>query len=220
MKDTIVGRSYLAIVALAAWLGLTIQFYVTQTHPNLADISPIGRTVRFLEYFTILTNLMVAITSTVSLIAPSTGIGRFFSRPGVRTAVAVYIALVGLVYNVILQGLNEFTGAAWIADFLTHDAVPVLYVIYWLLFVPKGELTWRMPFAWIVYPLVYVPFVLVRATTTGRYPYPFLDVGQLGLSAVLFNTLLLTFVFLFLGLVFVMADRVIARFFPGRRSTS
>ena len=70
-----------------------------------------------------------------------------------------------------------------------------------------------MPFAWLIYPLVYLPYVLVRGASTGRYPYPFLDVGDLGLGVVLVNTVVLTIVFLILGELFVAADSLIARFF-------
>jgi hypothetical protein len=201
-----------AAVAIAGWTGIGIQFYVTQTHPNLQNVSPFERTLRFFEYFTILTNLLVAISATIALAAPATSAGRFFSRTSVKTAIAVYIALVGIVYNIVLRGLNEFTGAALVADTLTHVAVPILYTIYWLVFVPKGSLLWRAPVAWTIYPLIYLPYVLIRGSSTGRYPYPFLDVGPLGLTAVLINSMVLTAVFFALGEVFVGADKMIARF--------
>ncbi len=212
------SRVVMALVALTAWLGLGIQFYVTQTHPNLQDISAFQRGVRYFEYFTIITSLIVAVSLTFALLLRATSIGNFFSRPSVKTAVAVYIALVGIVYNIVLQGLNQFAGAAWVADFLTHDLVPLMYTIYWLLFVPKGNLTWKMPFAWTIYPLLYLPYVLIRGASTGRYPYPFLDVGELGLSDVLVNSLGLTIVFLVLGELFVAFDMLLGKFF--RRAES
>jgi hypothetical protein len=202
----------IVLVALAAWTGLSTQFYVTYTHPNLADVSPFERGVRFFEYFTILTILLVAASLTLTLVFSRTSIGRFFSRISVMTAVAVYIALVGIVYNLVLQGLHEFEGTAYVADVITHDLVPLLYFGYWVFFVPKGELTWKMPFAWIIYPLVYVPYVLIRGASTNRYPYPFLDVGDLGYASVIVNTIVLTGVFLLLGEVFVAVDTTIASF--------
>lgn len=213
------SRAATALVALAAWLGLAIQFYVTQTHPNLQDVSVFERSVRFFEYFTIFTNLLVAVSLTVPLLTPAKGIGRLFSGASVKTAVAVYIALVGIVYNVVLQGLHDFSGAAFVADLLTHDVVPLIYVIYWLILVPKGEVTWTMPLMWLVYPLVYLPYVLIRGSFTSRYPYPFLNVSDLGLPAVLVNTVVLTIVFLLLGELFVAADKIIARLRPGAKES-
>lgn len=199
-----------ALLAIVTWVGLVIQFYVTQTHPNLLDISPFQRLIRYFEYFTILTNFLVALSLTLSLLAHSS-IGQFANQPSVRTAIAVYIALVGIVYNVILQGLHEFTGAAFAADVITHDLVPLLYVAYWIILVPKGKLSWTMPLVWLIYPLVYLPFVLIRGSYTGRYPYPFLDVGQFGLASVLLNSVMLTIVFLGLGTIFVGMDKSIAK---------
>jgi hypothetical protein len=209
-----------AIVAAVAWLGLGIQFYVTQTHPNLQNISPVERTVRYLEYFTILTNLIVALTTTVSLIAPVTWLGRFSAKPSVRTAVAVYIAFVGLVYNIVLQGLNEFSGLALVADVLTHDLVPILYVIFWLTETGKSELNLKMPFAWAIYPLAYALFAVARGGSTGRYPYPFLDAGRLGLGQVFLNSVGLAIAFFLLGEILVIAGKSFERFVLSRRPRS
>jgi hypothetical protein len=200
-------------VALAAWLALAVQFYVTQTNPNLSDVSPLERTLRYFEYFTITTNLIVAVSLTASLFLPGTRIGGFFSRSSTATAVAVYIAMVGLVYNFILASPHEFTGAAQLADDLTHDVVPLTYAVYWFVFVRKGCVNWTMPLLWLVYPAVYVIYALVKGSFTGRYPYPFLDVGQLGAQAVLVNTVALTIAFFVLGELFAAADQVLARIF-------
>lgn len=207
------------IVAVAAWLGVGIGFYLTQNNPNLANFSPLERTVRFLEFFTILTNLLVAVGTTISLIIPSTRAGKFFLRPSVQTAIAVYIALVGLVFNLVLQGSQELTGAAYLTDMLTHDLVPILYFVYWLVAVPKGELTWKMPFVWTIYPLLYLAWVLVRGPFTGRYPYFFLDVDKLGLGGVMIHAGLVTILFLVLAEMFVAADWLVARFLVSNRQT-
>ena len=53
--------------------------------------------------------------------------------------------------------------------------MPLGFVGYWLIFVPKAKLRWRVVLGWLVYPLAYMIFVLVRGSLVGRYPYPFLD---------------------------------------------
>ena len=214
IRDRSLSKIAPVFVALAAWLALGVQFYVTQTNPSLRDVSPIERTLRYFEYFTIITNLIVAVSLTASLFFPRTRIGEFFLRSGTAAAVAVYIAMVGLVYNFLLAGLHEFTGAAQLADFLTHDLVPLTYTAYWFFFVRKGDLTWIMPVLWLIYPAVYVVYALLKASSTGRYPYPFLDVDRLGSKAVLFNTIGLTIAFWIMGELFVAADKFLARLFP------
>jgi hypothetical protein len=207
-----------ALVGIAAWLGLIVQFYVTQTSPNLSNVSPFERTLRYFEYFTIITNLLVAVSLTGSLFLRRTRIGRFFARSSMATAAALYIAMVGLVYNLVLASSHEFHGAAQIANVLTHIVVPLAYFTYWLFFVLKGQVTWTMPLIWLIYPAVYVVYALVRASSTGRYPYPFLDVSRLGAQAVLFNTFALTVAFFAMGELFVVIDKVVAKFFPDAAS--
>ena len=204
------------LVGIAAWLGLIVQFYVTQTNPNLSDVSPFERTLRYFEYFTIITNLIVAVSLTGSLLLSRTRIGEFFARSSTATAVAVHIAMVGLVYNLVLASLHEFAGAAQLANFLTHILVPLAYVAYWLFFVRKGQVKWTMPFIWLIYPAVYVIYALLRASATGRYPYPFLDVVRLGAQPVFFNAVALTIAFFALGELFVAADKLLARMFRDR----
>ncbi len=71
-----------------------------------------------------------------------------------------------------------------------------------------------MPVLWLIYPAVYVVYALLKASSTGRYPYPFLDVDRLGSKAVLFNTIGLTIAFWIMGELFVAADKFLARLFP------
>ncbi|MEQ1763974.1 MAG: Pr6Pr family membrane protein [Pyrinomonadaceae bacterium] len=82
---------------------------------------------------------------------------------------------------------------------------------YWLFFVPKGELSWRHPFYWLVYPALYLPWVLIYGELTGRYPYPFVHVGNLGYPTVLLNSLGLFILCLIVAWVFVGIDKLMGR---------
>src|SRR5258708_25994328 len=126
------GRTFIILIAVIAWAGLVIQFYVTFTHPNLAETTPGERVARFFDFFTILTNLLVAVSLTISLFLPQTALGSFFSSNNVRSAVALYIALVGVTYNILLRGTHTVEGWTGIAaNEITHVIVPLLYVLYW-----------------------------------------------------------------------------------------
>ena len=62
-----------------------------------------------------------------------------------------------------------------------HYVTPPLFVLDWLLFVPKGErrLEDRLRLA-LGFPPLYAVWTLVHGALTGWYPYPFLDVAELG----------------------------------------
>src|SRR5258707_635126 len=98
-------RPALIIIALISWLGVLLQYYVLWEKPVLSEMNAVQLTLLFLDYFTILTNLIVAISTTISLLASNTVLGRFFSGTSVRSAVALYITLVGIIFNVVLRSI-------------------------------------------------------------------------------------------------------------------
>jgi len=70
---------------------------------------------------------------------------------------------------------------------LLHDVMPVLFFIYWWQCVPKGNLHLSHIAGWVIYPLVYFAYVLLRGDLLGQYQYPFIDVGTLGYPQVFVN---------------------------------
>src|SRR3546814_15400988 len=68
------------------------------------------------------------------------------------------LALVGLAYNLLLRHLWQPEGWQFVADELLHDVVPLLYITYWWLWVPKGTLRLGHIGLWVIYPLVYFAY--------------------------------------------------------------
>lgn len=81
--------------------------------------------------------------------------------------------------------------------------------------VEKGRLRWQDAPAWLIYPLAYVAYTLARGAVMNWYPYPFLDVTQLGYLTVLWHIVVLTCGFFGIGLLISGIDRVVARARPG-----
>jgi hypothetical protein len=94
-----------------------------------------------------------------------------------------------------------------IAGILLHAVVPVRYVVYWLMLAPKSRLAWKSVLLWLIYPLAYLIYALARGTLSGRYSYPFIDVGELGYSRVFLKTAMLLCVFVGAGLLAVTVSR-------------
>jgi hypothetical protein len=55
------------------------------------------------------------------------------------------------------------------------------------MYVSKSALQWKHTFVWLIYPVLYVAFILFRGAFSGFYPYPFSDVSRLGYPHVLLN---------------------------------
>ena len=86
--------------------------------------------------------------------------------------------------------------------------VPLLYLLYWLFFIPKGFLQWKKPICWLLFPIFYLVYSIVRGAVTNFYPYPFIDVNQIGYGRTLINAGLMFLGFLILGLLFVSIDKL------------
>ena len=194
------------IIALTGWAALALQLYIIVTNNIASNSSVADGIIRFFSFFTVLTNILVALSLTISLVAPYSALGKFFSRTTVKSSVAVYIIIVSIVYNIALKNLWDPQGLQLIADILLHQAIPVLYTLYWLAFVPKGTLTWKFPVRLLVYPLFYLIYVIVRGGATGHYPYPFMDVSQIGTEKMIINALIIMTAFIVIGFLIVGID--------------
>ena len=202
-------RLLLIVLTVVAWLAVALQIFLTTRDVLSQGLSTAHGIVKTLSYFTVLTNLIVAIVTT-ALLARGKQDG-FLTRPSTTSATAVYITVVGMIYSLLLRALWEPTGLQLVVDVALHDAVPILYIVFWLLSVTKGTLKWVAPLWWLIYPLGYVGWTVLRGWRTGEYPYPFADVNALGYPTVFLNAALILAGFLVLGLIVVAIDHLLGR---------
>ena len=125
---------------------MILQFYLMIQNRK---VSILETTIRFFSFYTILTNILIALYSTFLLLKPDSGWGKYFSRPSVATAITIYILVVGITYNLILRQIWNPQGWDKVADELLHLAIPILFLVYWLIFVPKGTLKSGTVFPWL-----------------------------------------------------------------------
>lgn len=188
-------------------MAVLLQMYLLLKNRQLE----VGATIiQFFSYFTILTNILVALYSTVVLTKPLSPAGSWFSKPATATALAVYITIVGVVYNAVLRFLWSPQGLQKIVDEALHTVIPLLFIVYWLFWVPKKTLQWKNVFSWLLYPLGYFSYILLRGALSSLYPYPFIDVTILGYQRVFLNSFFLCVVFLAVGLVFIGLGKLLS----------
>ncbi|MEO7309667.1 MAG: Pr6Pr family membrane protein [Chitinophagaceae bacterium] len=201
-------RLFMILVALVAWFAVMLQLVLIIDKQPESGLSMARRLVDFLSFFTVQCNILVAVSLTLSVAVPNLGIGRFFSKPSVNAALAIYILVVGIVYNVVLRSLWKPEGWQAVADNALHLAVPVLYLIFWLFFVHRRQLTWKSPISWLVFPFLYLAYSLLRGGIVHVYPYPFIDVNLIGYPQTFINAGLLFIGFIVLGFLFVAFDKL------------
>jgi hypothetical protein len=197
-------RVYAALGAFLGWFALALQLYLMLVQDPAAML---GAVITYFSFFTILTNFLVALVFTVAAVRPRAAWGQWVLRPSVQASTAVYIAIVGIVYQLLLRHLWNPQGAQWVADVLLHSVIPVGYVLYWWLFAPRDELGWKNAVGWLVYPGAYLVYTLARGAVSGLYPYPFVYLNALGYGGVLARAAGLMLVFLGMGLLIVTIAR-------------
>jgi hypothetical protein len=195
------SRLLAALVALTALLALALQLQVATNVPTRpADIPVLWWLA---GYFTILTNLGVALVMTAITLG---------KRPSARMqgGLVLAISMVGLVYHALLARLWSPQGLAWWADQGLHSATPILMLGWWLTMGDR-HVTWRDLPAWLIWPGLYAIYALTRGAVTGFWPYPFLDADALGWPQVALNTAGMILAFIALGLALITLARASVR---------
>lgn len=199
------------IVAVVAWFSLGLQQYIIIDNTPGNGMTPLGAVWRFLIFFTVLSNLLVAISMTAIAFAPTSAVGRFFSKSAVLAGIVVYMFIVGFVYNTVLRNIWSPTGRDRVADELLHVVMPLLCLLYWIFVAPKKGLQWKHAFYWLSFPAFYVAYALVRGSTEGFYPYFFINLDKLGVAKVFLNSTILLAAFVVIGLLFVAIGKRLSR---------
>jgi hypothetical protein len=202
-----VERLCAGALACVGWTAVSIEVALTIDRAVSDKTSIAAAVIRCFSYFTIETNMLLAVILTVIALRPQAE--SFFLQPGVKLAAIVYIIIVGVVYATLLRHLWNPQGVRLFADRLLHIAMPIFYPLYWLAFAPKGETSRVDPFRWLIYPVVYFVYILARGAVFGIYPYPFLNVAKLGYLQVFLNSLGLLAAFLGLGFCLAGLDRAL-----------
>lgn len=195
------------VAAVLGWVGLSVQLYLILGSRWEIGASLMGGLMSFFSFFTVLTNTLVAVVLTCEVTSRDSAARRWFLRPAVSSGIAVSIAVVGLAYSLLLRHLWHPEGWQLLADELLHDIMPLLFLLYWWWCVPKGMLRLGHIGLWVIYPLVYFAYALLRGHLLSAYPYPFIDVGTLGYPQVFINAGGILAGFVVIALVIVGLDR-------------
>ncbi|MEO8094184.1 MAG: Pr6Pr family membrane protein [Pseudolysinimonas sp.] len=181
----------LFIVVRLAGAALIVAAIVGQLAQSLGSWAAVGiqnpaiQLVNFFSFFTIDSNVLtvaVFLIGAIYLIRGRTGDERWFAVT--RASVTAYMATTGVVYNVLLRGIElpQGTTLPWSNEVL-HVVGPILMVLDWLFAPGRVRLEWKsiwvvisFPLVWGIYTMVRGPFVLDAVTGNDYwYPYPFLN---------------------------------------------
>ncbi len=180
----------------------------------------------FFCFYTNQSNLLVVVYELALFLTAALGAEkahRTVANGTVALAVAACIWVTHLIYHFVL--LRDFrrkggtladTAEETVGNALVHYVTPLLVLLQWLLWADKESLTVWSAVAWLVIPLAYFIFAMLRART-GRpignthyvYPYPFLNLPELGPKKFWRGIGVLLLFYLALGLVLVGIGKLV-----------
>ena len=199
----ILQRNLSILFAIIVWFAVLAQFYLIIEN----RVAPVTETIiRFFSFFTILTNILVAVYFTIKALGRDQ-----LDKAGLLTAITVYITIVGLVYQVLLRHIWHPTGLQMVVDELLHSVNPLLVISFWYLFEKKFFVHYKEVFKWMIYPVVYLVYILTRGSFSGFYPYPFINVSEIGISQTLLNGLFLLLFFYAVSVLFIFIGRMLSK---------
>ena len=204
MSETMsLKRAAFGINALSAWIGLGMSI-VIETFGLVqaiyvnggAPVSQFGhkgdyasglagapeRLVDLLSYFTIWSQIVVGVVMTLLYLNPNRD-GKWLRV--FRLDSILMITVTGVVYNLLLgpkyppQGLNQISSP------IEHTITPLITILVFLMFGPRGWFNKKTVGLAFVLPIIYVIYTLIRGVFIGKYPYDFFDVVSYGYSYVI-----------------------------------
>ena len=189
------------VTAVVTTAALLLQLVLT-TSAGGASL-PV-RWLRLVSYFTIESNLLVAASAWALWRRPNRGNRTLFRV--VRLAGVVGITVTGLVYVVVLRPVVDLSGWWAVADALLHYAVPVLAVVGWAVYGPRRRVDRRVVLLVLAWPAAWFAWTLLHGAASGFYPYPFVDVDDLGYGHVLGNAALVLGLLLGVSATYLWVD--------------
>lgn len=155
--------------ALLVYFTVSAQFLYKMSLPGFSLVS-------FFSYFTVLSNLFAAVVLT--LLALGYKSKNFDS---LRDAAVFYMVITGAVYVLLLSRYQGDPGLMlpW-ANLVLHMIMPVVMILDWIISPPGKKLKYRVSLKWLIFPLVFVFYTLIRGYFINWYPYPFLDPQDVG----------------------------------------
>lgn len=195
------------LAALGEYENVATGYGLFGSHPSVTS-SWYGRLLQQLSYFTMWSNIMVAVVTLVLAINPAR---RTKWRKGIHLAALIMILVTAIIYATVISPYVRLKGWAVITNPWQHIVTPTVTWLVWLIWGPRdlsgsGVITrcLTVPLAWVVWMSLYG--ILVQ-----EYPYGFVNVLVLGWASVIRNMLIVLAVSLVICALIVLLDRILRK---------
>jgi hypothetical protein len=203
MTYRVIGRLFALMAAVVGWATLAAQFHYSGP-PATAAGDWTALAISLLGSFALATAILTTLALTIAAL-----VGPRAPWPSLMTALVLYCATSAALF--LFHG--DVTAAANTIDEIIavarHYAVPALYAIYWLFFVPKGHAGKFAPLLWLSYPAAIFAVMLWHSHKTGQAIHGFLDLAKQGSHGFVLNCVVAFAILLVAGIALRAVDRLL-----------
>jgi len=177
------ARAWFAVTALCVVAGVALSVYTAVKTPGRFHTG-VERGFNTFAFFTVDSNLIVGGTTALLAIRPDRTSVTFRTF---RLIGLVAITVTGVVYHVALASIFDLDGIDQLGNQLVHTVMPLLTVLGWLMFGPRGQTSRRIAWLSLLFPACWMAFTLIRGAVIHWYPYPFINVAAIGYAKAALN---------------------------------
>jgi hypothetical protein len=207
MTSSKLKHSFVLLSAVIIWVALGFQLDVSMAWAKNRGFGVLAGLWSYMSFFTNLSNMMAGIALVYALRVGCDPL-RLKQRAGHFAAITLFICMAGMVFYLeISQHIPRHSVYFWI-NVVLHYVNPTLFMAFWLFLVPRGMLRFRDAVMWLIFPVLYFCYVMLRGILIGQYPYSFFNPALLGYKSVVGNGLEMLAGFLSFGLIVVALDRL------------
>lgn len=201
------ARVWFAATASCVLAGVVISA-ITAANNNGGHFHPAAaRAANAFVFFTIQSNLLVGL-GTLLLAVRLDRLSTPFAV--LRLTGLVAITITGIVFHVALAQTLDLKNWDAVGNELVHTVVPVMAVVGWLLIGPRRIVSARVAWMSLIFPVCWLSFTVIRGAIIHWYPYPFIDVTQLGYGQAAVNCVWVALLTLGLGAGATVLDNRLA----------
>lgn len=202
------ARAWFAATAGCVLAGVVISVITAADNVHGRFHPAAARAANAFVFFTIQSNVLVGAAALLLALELNRS-SRAFAV--LRLTGLVAITVTGVVFHAALAQTLDLKSWDAVGNELVHTVVPVMAMVGWLLIGPRALFT--APVAWLslIFPACWLGFTLIRGAIAHWYPYPFIDVTQLGYGGAIVNCVWVAVLFLGLAAGATLLDRRLTR---------
>jgi len=117
--------------------------------------------------------------------------------------VMIYTTITFLIFAIVLEGLWDENGLAQLGSICLHYINPLLIIGYVVYFRKEYNFKFKDSLTWVIYPILYLLFLVLWGLITSDFLYPFFQVSEIGVLGLMASIIGLV------GLFFVLSFGVV-----------